>query len=430
MLSDAAQTCRNMIRYISCKSKWLVDQLRKRWFSVIGSRHYVALLRRKTPSAPLSGRLFIDVSVICQSDAETGIQRVVRSVALFLTNIDDAHMARPIFVHTHKARHYVVELRGGDYNRTTQLVEYAAGDVFIGLDYALDALWRLRHELARMRRKGVRFWFVVHDLLPMTNPDWFSPPTVLRFGNWLAIIAATADGFFCVSAPVAQQLCGVIRSRFGLGHGYETVVIPMGWEFSASKPSTGLPHEFAATLKRIEAAPSVLMVGTIEPRKGHGDALAAMELLWARGVDANLVLVGAAGWKTEALCACLAGHNEAGRRLFVMGKVSDEALEILYMSCTGILVPSLAEGFGLPVVEALGRGKPVLARDLEVFAQHADKGVTYFARDADPAGLAQAIHDWLLAAKTPQLPCRAHLPTWQDTARVIHQTATQSLARP
>lgn len=408
--------------YISRKFRWLIDHMQKRWFSAVGGKRYVRALRGQTPTAPFSGRLYIDISVISRNDAATGIQRVVRSVAFLLAEFKGQDVVQPTFVYTYKNRHYVVRLEDGDYIHTDELVNYTAGDIFVGLDYALDALWRMRHELARMRQKEVRFWYVVHDFLPLTNPAWFSHPTVLRFRNWLAIIAATADGFFCVSPPVEQQLRSILNSRFGLESGYRTVVIPMGWDLATSNPSTGLPNDFEFVKERLRAAPSVLIVGTIEPRKGHEDALAAMELLWKRGIDANIVLVGGIGWKTEALCARLENHKEAKRRLFLMGKVSDEALEHLYMSCSGVLVPSLAEGFGLPVVEAIGHGKRVLARNLAVFAQHTGKGVTYFNTNADPTELADAIYDWLTNMEKLDPPRLDLLETWQDTADIIYRS--------
>lgn len=407
-------------RFILRKMRWLIDTARKRLFDLITGPHYVAALRKTPRSAKRSGEIYVDISVICQNDAATGIQRVVRSVAFLLAEPPSAFAPRPIFIYASKGQHYIVELDGGAYHLTDIRVEYAAGDIFVGLDYALDVLWRMRRELAHMRRNGVHFWYVVHDFLPLTNPDWFSRPTVLRFRIWLAIIAATADGFFCVSSPVESQLRAILEERFGIRDGYKTVVIPMGWDLATLNPSMGLPDGFEAAWMRMQATPSVLMVGTIEPRKGHAAALAAMERLWAQGVDVNLVIVGGVGWKTEALCTYFENHMEFGRRLFIMGKVSDEALERLYAICSGVLAPSLAEGFGLPVVEAIGRGKRVLARDLAVFAQHANKGVTYFPATADAATLAQAIQDWLARLEELPPPRPDLLPTWRDTACVIY----------
>lgn len=412
-------------RFVRRQIRWASDRSRKHWFDAIGARSYI----RRAWAAPQAselpaGQVYIDISVICRSDAATGIQRVVRSVAFLLARMEGqgTGWSAPVFVYAHKDRHQVVRLEGEHYVLTDERVSYVAGDVFIGLDYALDALWRMRGKLLAMRRTGVRFWFVVHDFLPLTHPQWFSAPTVLRFRIWLAILAANAEGFFCVSPPVEQELRAIIQSRFGRVGSYCTVVIPMGWDMSTTVPSRGLPEGFKTVLTILRDFPSLLVVGTIEPRKGHAEALDAMERLWSANDQTRLVLVGGVGWKTEELCARLERHPEAGKRLLLLGKVSDEALELLYARCTGVLVPSLAEGFGLPVVEAIGRGRRVLARALPVFAQHAGKGVSFFEQTASAGQLAQAIGEWLSGMDGLDPPRPDLLATWSDTAAVIAAT--------
>lgn len=403
------------------KWRWAQDFAAKRWFRAFGWKGYVASLRQKpvpAANAAGAGTLYVDVSVICQDDAATGIQRVVRSVAFLLAERADGP-ERVRFVHTYKDRHYIVRLEKGGYVKTAEPADYQPCDTFFGLDFSLDAIWRMRGELRRMRRKGVRFWYLVHDFLPYTRPEWFSAPTVLRFRNWLAIMAATSDGFFCVSAPVARQLRAIVARDFGVDAPFAVDVIPMGWDLSNSRPSTGLPDGFDSLLARVRSAPSLLMVGTIEPRKGHRQALRAMELLWRSGSPAQLVLVGGEGWKMADFVAELADHPESGQRLICVGRVSDEALEQLYAACAGVLFPSLAEGFGLPLVEALGHGKPVLARRLDVFETHAGKGVTFFEETIDDEALALAIADWLAGKPGAQEVRPDLLPGWQDTADFI-----------
>ncbi|MEE4454253.1 glycosyltransferase family 1 protein [Novosphingobium resinovorum] len=412
-------------RFVQRHIRWAIDRSRKHWFDAIGAGSYI----RRAWAAPQvrdlpARQVYIDVSVICRSDAATGIQRVVRSVAFLLARMEGQGpgWSAPIFVYAHKDRHQVVRLEGERYALTDERVSYAAGDVFVGLDYALDALWRMRGQLLAMRRAGVRFWYVVHDFLPLTHPQWFSAATVLRFRIWLTLLAATAEGFFCVSPPVEQELRAILQSRFGRAEDYRTVVIPMGWDMSAAVPSRGLTLGFDSVLQALRDFPSLLLVGTIEPRKGHADALDAMERLWSAGDQTRLVLVGGVGWKTEDLCARLERHPEAGRRLLLLGKVSDEALELLYARCSGVLVPSLAEGFGLPVVEAIGRGKHVLARDLPVFAQHTGKGVSFFEQTASAGQLAQAVGEWLGGMDRLDPPRPDLLATWSETAAAIATT--------
>ncbi|NJS15528.1 MAG: glycosyltransferase family 4 protein [Sphingopyxis sp.] len=247
---------------------------------------------------------------------------------------------------------------------------------------------------------------------------------MLRFSNWLAIIAGTADGFFCVSQPVARQIPEILRQQAGLVECPPAVVIPMGWDLSGSCPSTGLPPGFEDVLERLSGAPIVLQVGTIEPRKGHVDSLAAMEMLWRDGIQTRLVLVGSAGWKMDEFVRRLKHHPEFGRRLFWTDRISDEALARLYFACTGMIFPSLAEGFGLPVVEALAHGKPVLARRLDVFEPLEKHGVTLFDVDIAPSALAGEIVRWL-NGPAQKSPVTTDRQTWAATAAFILETLNE-----
>ena len=110
--------------------------------------------------------------------------------------------------------------------------------------------------------------------------------------------------------------------------------------------------------------PTALMVGTIEPRKGYDVALRALQHLWAtRGAEApDLVIVGKPGWKTEQLQRRIRSHPEQGRQLHWLDQVSDESLCSLYQSSRGLLMASHAEGFGLPLLEAVVHRRHVLTR--------------------------------------------------------------------
>lgn len=401
----------------------VVIQLQKLWFRHVGGYRYVTALRGPTASTPPpGGRLIVDLSVISQHDAGTGIQRVVRAIAFHLA--DAAHdVARPVlFVETRGRRHFRIELVDGSYRSTGEQLICDAGDLFLGLDFSLDSLWRMRAELARMRRTGVRFWYLVHDFLPLTQPHWFSAPTVLRFANWLAIMAGTADGFFCVSPPVARELRNILAERFGITDCPPALVIPLGWDLSGSQPSRGLPAGFDDLLRQLAGAPVLLQVGTIEPRKGHRDSLAALEHLWHHGSPTRLLLVGSAGWKMDDFVARLQSHPERGHRLFWTGRISDEALDRLYAVCSGLIFPSFAEGFGLPVIEALAHGKPVLARRLEVLEPLSGSGVTLFDADLDAVALAGVIDAWLGNPGDGVTSTPATRTTWQDTANFILRT--------
>jgi glycosyltransferase involved in cell wall biosynthesis len=377
-------------------------------------------IQRDDSSSP---RIFIDISVIAHDDAATGIQRVVRSILHLLISAQAEYENEVIFLSFSHGKYRVIHVAAGAlYPEQWSEPDFRPGDIFFGLDYALDAIWRARNDLAALKRRGVRFWFLVHDILPLTHPHWFTRPTVERFHNWLSIIGTLAEGFFCVSADVEGKLRAALAERFNIAPSHRTGILPMGWDLSNSRPSTGLPENFETLIDALSDAPTILMVGTIEPRKGHADVLAAMNLLWTAGKRYNLVLVGTAGWRTEVLQETIARQSEENHRLHWLKGLSDEALSQLYEICTGLIMASHAEGFGLPVVEAIGNGKPVLARNIAPFSSHADKGVSFFPERATAGELAASIEIWLEHSSRHTVDHRARLNGWQDAVDFIGAT--------
>ncbi|MFU0418289.1 glycosyltransferase, partial [Acinetobacter baumannii] len=105
----------------------------------------------------------------------------------------------------------------------------------------------------------------------------------------------------------------------------------------------------------------------------------AFELLWEMGSEVTLVIAGREGWCVEALSQRLRCHLEAGKRLVWLADVSDAQLAALYANLGGLIMPSEAEGFGLPLVEAARYGMPLLVRDLPVFREVVGEHASYFS---------------------------------------------------
>jgi len=125
---------------------------------------------------------------------------------------------------------------------------------------------------------------------------------------------------------------------------------------------------------------------------------------------------------TEALVERLRNHPEKNSRLFWFEGASDELLMRLYEQCSGLLVPSEGEGFGLPLIEAAQHGLPILCRDLPVFKEVAGPHASYFS-GFEAVELADAIRDWLECRANDAVPASAGMPrlTWeQATTKLLH----------
>ncbi len=365
--------------------------------------------------------LWVDISVISRRDAGSGIQRVVRALLAELQEISIAGWRVQPVAATPRQPYRAVAWEIPAVNPENHpKMEPQPGDVFLGLDLSAHIIPRHHAQFLAWKKRGLTVAFVVYDLLPLHYPEWFSAKLVRAFRRWTKSLAILADSVFCISQPVRDDFENLMASRYHLSAGaIPAHVFPMGGNINASQPSTGVPAGFAETLRVIASAQSALMVGTIEPRKGYGQILEAFERLWAQGSAHKLVIVGRPGWMTEALQGRISTSTHLNTRLFWFDNASDEALQALYSCCTGVILASHAEGYGLPLLEALAHGKPVLARDLPVFRQFATPLVSYFAATSSVASIGEAIDQWLLSADAQSQFKQAfpliELPTWRGS---------------
>lgn len=349
--------------------------------------------RRSSPAADDSPRrLLVDVSTIAQHDAGTGIQRVVRGIWQHLYKGDLGDVALVPVAATARRGYGIAAFDpvSGSFSLPdpgAPLLKARAGDMFLGLDLAAHRLARHERQLARWRRAGASITLVVYDLLPLQRPDWFPDSTGRNFQKWMKVLMRRADRAICISGQVSQDLAIMLaQMRAPRRHSIERHVMPLSGAMEQSGPTMGLDARGRDALDRLEGQAGVLMVGTIEPRKGHDCLIAAMEYLWASEADAPpLVIVGRPGWRTEPLQAQMRDLETREPRFLWLDSASDELLADLYGKAALVAVPSRGEGFGLPIVEALRHGRKVLARDIPVFRELAQPGLSYFDDETPPA---------------------------------------------
>lgn len=380
------------------------------------------------PDAGATRQLFVDVSELACRDARTGVQRVTRSILKeLLDNPPGGYRVVPVCstgdAHGYRYAHaFIASLLEKAPAGRDAPIDYQSGDVFLGLDLLPQLVPRHLPYLQSLRRDGVKIYFVVYDLLPVLMPRYFPPGTEDGHRAWLTAICAF-DGAVCISRAVAQELATWQKT-----HGeprlrpFDIAWFHLGADVDHSMPSRGLPDESAAVLAAITRCPAALAVGTIEPRKQYGQLLAAFELLWSKGIDVNLVMVGKQGWMVDQLALRLDSHPENGKRLFWLKGISDEYLQKVYAACTCLVAPSMGEGFGLPLIEAAQYGLPIVARDLPVFREVAGERAYYF-NGAMPQDLADAIESWLVlhAAGTAPSPSGMAWFSWAESARQLLQ---------
>jgi glycosyltransferase involved in cell wall biosynthesis len=370
-------------------------------------------------------QLLVDVSELAQRDVKSGIQRVTRSVlSELLHNPPDGYRVEPVYATKREpgyryARQFTLRfLKCRDNVLADEPVEAFAGDIFLGLDFQPHVVRNQAEFYNHLRHMGVRVYFLVHDLLPIFMPDAFSEGAWSIHMRWLQTVAES-DGVICVSRAVTDDMVEwldafgperILPLRIGWSHN--------GADLAASVPTAGLPAGATHVLDQLSNRPTFLMVGTIEPRKGHMQTLKAFERLWEEGVDVNLAIVGKPGWSVDSLVEMLRGHSEQNRRLFWLEGISDEYLEKVYTASACLIAASGGEGFGLPLIEAAQHKLPIITRDIPVSREVAGEHALYFT-GFEPDSLADAVRDWLAldrAGKAPQSSAMRRL-TWRQSTQ-------------
>lgn len=389
-------------------------------------------LARNIPPAPRRRQLLVDVSALVQQDLRTGIQRVVRAVLReWLENPPPGVQVEPVYATGDTPGYrYAQRWTSGFLGVPDRWAEDAPaeawpGDVFIGLDFHSGGVSAQGEFLRNWHLRGVAVWFVVYDLLPVSLPQTFPEGAREWHQRWLETISRF-DGLACISRAVADEMTGWLASHTPARQRPIAVNwFHLGAEVDPSESTRGLPANAQAVLSAMQVARGFLMVGTIEPRKGHAQALRAFELLWQQGSDARLVIVGKQGWMVDKFVHELRTHAELGKRLFWLEGISDGHLEQIYAASTCLIAASHGEGFGLPLIEAARHRLSIIARDIPVFREVAGTHAYYFKAES-PEGLAQSVNDWLQLYKARQQPSSESMPwlTWEQSAaqllRALH----------
>ncbi|WP_329741571.1 glycosyltransferase family 1 protein [Dyella sp. A6] len=364
----------------------------------------------------------VDVTQIAQDDIGTGVQRVVRSILTQWLRRPPEHIRiEPVaFVDGsyRYARRFALGLLGLPGNLLSDgFVAMNAGDTYVALDWCPHALPASEPLLRDWHRRGVEMHFIVHDLLPITLPASFHPFARDLFTNWLRLACGVADRLHCVSGATASELERWMKNS---GPAYQFNRPPSIYNFTLGvdpAPVNNIPRVLPTPLAQaVDHRATLLMVGTLEPRKAHAFALDAIERLWATGHDVNLLIVGRHGWMMEHFVKRLEAHPERNRRLFWIDDADDSLLNASYRAATALLATSLGEGFGLPLIEAARHGLPVIARNLPVFREIMGEYPCYF-ESTDPHELAQVIAGWL--GSRPQPGPHRPWTRWAESAAAL-----------
>jgi glycosyltransferase involved in cell wall biosynthesis len=287
------------------------------------------------------------------------------------------------------------------------------------------------------RRNNVRYVPLVHDCIPILYPEFCNPDLVTDFINWISHMIGHADLVLTNSENTKRD---VIKVADELGELLPPVAtVRLNGEYRDHLPDTDAECDSATeavfSINHLDVEDFVLLVSTIEPRKNHGLALNA----WSRMLKTRpankvplLVCVGGSGWMNESFHQRLERDKLLRSRIVVLQDVSDQALQTLYNRCLFTIFPSLYEGWGLPISEALAHGKvPLVSR----VSSHPEAGgdlAVYFdlSSEADFQSKLEDLIDNVEVRRSRESKIRAapSLRSWSDIGSEILATVDRHLA--
>jgi len=259
--------------------------------------------------------------------------------------------------------------------------------------------------------QGCKIVILVHDLLPITLAEYYQSPWREQFRVNLLQALDYASAFVCVSEVTRQALMAFARDcgkggHFATAHnGYQ----PVG-KCQPTARAKRLGFLFESKRRPL------LMVGSIEPKKGHIRVLDVLERKWASGYDRPLAIAGRPGWLASDIVRRIRQSAYLGNKLFWFDDFNDDDLSFAYSHCHALIFASLAEGFGLPLIEASMDRKPSIVFRTAIAEEIiGDYGVFF---DDAPGTLSAAL-DRLEDSETYSAIQRRlgafRWPAWQET---------------
>ncbi|MCA9133780.1 MAG: glycosyltransferase family 4 protein [Planctomycetales bacterium] len=293
-------------------------------------------------------------------------------------------------------------------------VQFGPGDLLLMPDgyWAVSKIWPA---VAAAKRRQAKVAMILYDIICLKHPEFFDADSTENFRSYMHQAVAHADQIIAISKTVEGELRELLDA-------FSTPLTapPAITSFVLGADITHREGEVRSELRKlfaqVQQAP-YLVVSTLEPRKNHAVVLDAFDQLWAQE-PVSLLIVGRRGWMCTELIERLISHPRFNERLFWFHDLSDAELCFCYQHARAVLCPSLAEGFGLPIVEALWYGQPTLASDIAIHREVGGTACRYFSPNA-PHQLASLIQRQQLAGEPTQPAAPPVVQDWRSSAQQL-----------
>lgn len=381
-------------------------------------------------------RLLIDVTDTVAVSFTSGIQRVVKELTLrlleqtnniVLLSFDEKRKRYNILNPTSFRAKMLGQKSKLQISGTLSINAIGSSDCFLDMDSVWNSYFlRRQHLYPQLKSQGAKIGTLVHDVIPVTHPQYCHQDTVFHFLPYLAAVLQYDDFIIVTTQATKDQIHNLFISC-----SIEPVpiyVVPLGSNFQPVSKITS--HNVGNDVKRfVQSGSYLMMMGTLEPRKNHRFLLDA----WDEGLNKtplNIVIAGRIGWNIEDFVERLKKHSDFDKRIFFVEGPSDSEVGYLYQNAYAVVFPTFEEGFGLPIIEAFHYGRPVFASDIPVCREVGGKYAEYFSLNS-PKELVSLVKKYLDSPKNyekmkQQIQCY-HALSWDEVANMLIECLTTEL---
>lgn len=381
-------------------------------------------------------KIYIDISMVIVGTNFTGIPRVVMETTKKLYHNPKLEL---IFLEYHQKQDdfeiidgekfaaFCREKKGNRRKLRTgkhiPLWGMEKGSVFFDMDTVWKTRVRRSYLYPLLKAKGVKIIPFVQDIIGVTHPQFCPSDDVLNFLDFVGAVAEYGDEIIVTSHATkgaVEELCGRLQTPCP-----PIEIVPLGGDFKRTSKKLSritINQGISADISKIaESGPYLLMVGTIDPRKNHKLLLDAYEG-GLKELPMNLVIAGHKGWNVDDFLERMERHEDFGKGIWHVNGASDEEIDYLYQHCYALAFPSYIEGYGLPIIESMVRGVPVIAADTPINMEVGGEYALYFGQDK-PEELVNTVAE-LISKPETYGALKEKLknfipPTWEETAKGI-----------
>ena len=354
-------------------------------------------------------RILIETTYISSVDFGTGIQRTVNKIYESLMQ-ERQYEVIPIVVQNGQVK-VSHKYLGNDWKEGAHL-ELQAGDAIFFPDTSWGNLSEMKDLFAQARACRAELYVIVYDLIPFQRKELFDE----NFAKWINLVLTNAKAVIGITKTVAKDVCDFFRQQ-EIHRKIPLICYDFHLGMDIDKKEKG--DKVRVELKRFLAySKTFLMVGTIGNRKQQASVLDVFRDAWEKGEweDRRLLVIGHVLFPEDAaeFVSSLEEDFVGRQNVLWIGDANDAEIQYAYQNAGALIQASLAEGLGLPLVEAAQYGLPIICSNLACFREVAGEHAVYFQ-----TGDMDSLRDALVAWDDVNHPDSSNIKiySWEDTAK-------------